>query len=194
MKRNKTQRKTNSYLKFSNQYPTEESFVLYHKKQDKASFERLYQEWGHLVYGTCLKYLKNKEDARDAVTDIFEKLWFEIPKQQVSHWKSWLFAVTKFHCLMQIRAKKAKYQNLTENPWDDADDITYKEPWWAAIDIAVVHLKADQQKCIQRFFWEGLTYEQIAQTEGITLNAVKSHIQNGKRNMRIWIEQNHGKP
>lgn len=175
-------------------YPTEESFVLFQKKQDAASFQRIYQEWSHLVYGAALKYLKNIDDAKDAVTDIFEKLWHDIPKQKVTYWKSWLYSVIKFHCLMQIRARKAKYLHLTENPWDEHGNSLEREPWWKAIEAAAEELKPEQKNCIQLFYWKGLSYEEIATQERIKISSVKSHIQNGKRNMRIWIEQHHGKP
>jgi RNA polymerase sigma-70 factor (ECF subfamily) len=181
-------------LKFEASYPSEDSFVAFKKKQDASSFACLYKQWGHLVYGVALKYLANKEDARDAVTDIFERLWTEIPQHDVSNWKSWLYSVTKFHCLMQLRSRKAKYKNLLNDPWETDENWQEKEPWWQAIENAAHVLKQDQKTCIHLFFWEGMSYENIALNQGMTLSAVKSHIQNGKRNMRIWIEQHHGKP
>ena len=181
-------------MKLPSKYPSEESFVLFKKKQDAASFQKIYQEWSHLVYGVSLKYLQNIEDAKDAVTDIFEKLWHEIPQQNVHFWKSWLYAVTKFHCLMQIRARKAKYQHLSQDPWEDLESNLEREPWWNAIEQAAEELKPEQKHCIQLFYWKGLSYEEIADQQGINMTTVKSHLQNGKRNMRIWIEQHHGKP
>ena len=181
-------------MSISSPYPNEDSFVSFQKKQDSDSFAELYKQWAHLVYGVALRYLLNKEDARDAVTDIFERLWTEIPQQEVQNWKSWLYSVTKFHCLMHLRSRKAKYRNLTSEPWTTEDNWQEQEPWWQAIEEAANQLKEDQKKCIQSFYWQGLSYEKIAAMEGMTLSAVKSHIQNGKRNMRNWIEQHHGKP
>jgi RNA polymerase sigma factor (sigma-70 family) len=168
------------------------SFISFQQKQDPGSFTLLYQQWGYLVYAVALKYLKNKDEAKDAVTDIFEKLWVEIPKSKVENWKSWLYAVTKFHCLMALRSKKAIYKNLRTDPWQTDDSMEELEPWLSAIDDAVEVLKEDQKKCVTLFYWEGLSYEKIATQHGYSLNEVKSHIQNGKRKMRIWIEQKNG--
>ena len=74
----------------------------------------LYTEYMHLVYGVCLKYLKNREEASDAVMQIFEKLITDIPKQKIENFRSWLHVVTRNYCLMHLRSQKSKNEKLQE--------------------------------------------------------------------------------
>ncbi len=66
----------------------------------------------HLVYGVCLKYLKDREESKDAVMQIFEKLIIEIPKHNIENFRSWLHVVTKNYCLMQLRSDKSENERI----------------------------------------------------------------------------------
>src|SRR5512137_2458806 len=84
----------------------------------------LYSGYMHLVYGVCLKYLKNRDESKDAVMQIFEKLIVEIPKQRIENFRSWLHVVTKNYCLMQLRSQKTQGEHLQE--WIN-DSIVFME-------------------------------------------------------------------
>jgi hypothetical protein len=60
------------------------------------------------------------------------------------------------------------------------------------IAISLQELNEDQRKCIQLFYLEKKSYQYIAENTGYTLMQVKSHIQNGKRNLKIMVEKNEG--
>ena len=64
----------------------------------------LYQRYMELVYGVCLKYLKEPEDAKDCVLNIFEELVSKLKKHEVDNFKGWLYQLTKNHCLKIGRA------------------------------------------------------------------------------------------
>ncbi|HRF22967.1 MAG TPA: sigma-70 family RNA polymerase sigma factor, partial [Chitinophagaceae bacterium] len=66
----------------------------------------LYQRYMDLVYGVCLKYLKDSEKAKDSVMQIFEELVPKLKKHEVDNFKGWLHMVAKNHCLMQLRTPK----------------------------------------------------------------------------------------
>jgi len=70
----------------------------------------LYSGYTELVYGVCLKYFKQEEQASDAVMDIFEELIQKAKKHEVDKFRPWLYVLAKNHCLMRLR--KAG-QNLT---------------------------------------------------------------------------------
>ena len=66
----------------------------------------LYQRYMELVYGVCLKYLKEPEEAKDCVLNIFEELVTKLKKHDVDNFKAWLYRLTKNHCLMKLRKRK----------------------------------------------------------------------------------------
>jgi RNA polymerase sigma-70 factor (ECF subfamily) len=92
----------------------------------------LYGRYMELVYGVCLKYFKEPEEAKDAVINVFEELITKLRKYDVTNFKSWLYQLTKNHCLMKIRSDKSKpmvvdvdIMHLVEN--NHPDNITEKE-------------------------------------------------------------------
>jgi len=159
----------------------------------------LYSSYMHLVYGVCLKYLKDREESSDAVMQIFEKLITEIPKQKIDNLRSWLHVVTKNYCLMQLRSQKSKNEKIEE--WIN-DPVVYMENNVVMhpidednIDLekdladCIGGLKDEQKECIRQFYYENRCYKEIATVMGLDENKVKSHLQNAKRNLKICLEE-----
>lgn len=163
----------------------------------------LYERYLHLIYGVCLKYLQNREEAQDAVTGIFEKLIVELPKQEVKTFKSWLYVLTKNYCLMQIRSQKSTsrkmeaWQMEQEYFVESNEELHPIDEDEASMNKKLIEclqkLKDEQQKCIQLFYFENKSYREISSMTKLKEKKVKSYIQNGKRNLRICIEGNDGK-
>jgi RNA polymerase sigma factor, sigma-70 family len=159
----------------------------------------LYTDYMHLVYGVCLKYLKDREESMDAVMQIFEKLVTEIPKQKIENFRSWLHVVTRNYCLMQLRSRKS--QDEKHNEWildpgnfmengSGMHPIDKDEPEMEkALADCIEKLKDEQKKCIIQFYYEDKCYNEIAKNLGIDEKKVKSHLQNGKRNLKLCIEE-----
>lgn len=159
----------------------------------------LYRRYAHLVLGVCLKYLKNQEDAHDATMQIFEKLMIDLRTNRIEHFKSWLYMVSKNFCLMEIRKdgsaqrhleiiRESSAENFVEiweelhlNDVDDQKRLT-------ALNQALTQLNQEQRTCVQMIYLENKSYKEIADITGMDINHVKSHIQNGKRNLKILLE------
>ena len=155
----------------------------------------LLERYTLLLLGVCMKYLKNEEQARDSVQQIFLKAITELQKYRVEYFKSWIYMVAKNHCLMQLRDKPGK--NTVEvketipaqDNEPDKENLLLNEKTYQYMDEALKELNADQQVCVTLFYIEKKSYQQIAEQTGYSMMQVKSHIQNGKRNMRILIEK-----
>jgi len=158
----------------------------------------LYSRYMHLVYGVCLKYLKNREDAKDAVFEIFEKLIIEYKIYHIKDIKSWMYVLTKNFCLMELRKRQTtdkKMKKLQEIQPDimeseyhlhpiDRDDEKIADALKECID----RLKDEQKECIRLFYYDNKSYREIASLVKLDENKVKSHLQNGKRNLKICLE------
>ena len=153
----------------------------------------------HFVYGVCLKYLKNRDEASDAVMQIFEKLITDIPKQEILNFRNWLHVVTRNYCLMQLRAEKSKKEKIDEwindplvfmensyalHPIDEDNPVSGKK-----LEECIEKLKAEQKLCISLFYFEDRSYRDISVSTGLDENKVKSHLQNAKRNLKICLEE-----
>jgi RNA polymerase sigma-70 factor, ECF subfamily len=182
----------------------EELLKEFRKGNDPAVLGELYSEYMHLVYGVCLKYLKDREESKDAVMQIFEKLLAEIPKHKIENFRSWLHVVTKNHCLMLLRSKKSNDEKMNEWAADNIsfmeneDDLHPIDGDTSEIDEAlgdcIEQLREEQKSCIVQFYYENRCYSEIAVNLGLDEKKVKSHLQNGKRNLKICLEEkNEGK-
>jgi RNA polymerase sigma-70 factor (ECF subfamily) len=161
----------------------------------------LYSRYIHLVYGVCLKYLKDREEAKDGVMQIFEKLIIEIPKHNIENFRSWLHVVTKNYCLMKLRSDKSEKEKLGEwlnDPSVFMETVTDLHPLDedensksinSALEDCIERLKDEQRICIRQFYFENRCYNEISVNLGLDEKKVKSHLQNGKRNLKICLEE-----
>jgi len=149
-----------------------------------------------LLLGVCMKYLKNEEEAKDCVQQIFLKAITELHKYKVDYFKSWIYMVAKNHCLMKIRDSHGKmpvelterYMSATEEETDQKtllqNDYTIE-----LMTEALKELSSEQQQCVTLFYLQKKSYQEISEETGFTMMQVKSYIQNGKRNLRLLIEK-----
>jgi RNA polymerase sigma factor (sigma-70 family) len=156
----------------------------------------LYARYTSLVYGVCLKYLKDREASRDAVMQLFEKLLQTWRDHEVANIKSWLYVTARNFCLMQLRSQKGRHfeelsPTLMETDpalhLEDADEL---ESNLGKLEKCIGELVNEQKTCVQLFFIEQKCYQDIARATGFDMNKVKSYIQNGKRNLKICMERN----
>ena len=182
-------------------YSDEQLIKNYLRLNNIELLGELFQRYMHLVYGVCLKYLKDREESKDAVILIFEKLVVEIAKHEVSNFKSWLYVLTKNFCLMELRHQKSinnKFKEFSANkimestinlhPIDETDNLDLKP----ALKECIEKLKKEQKECIQLFYYKNKCYKEISEILKIPDNKVKSFIQNGKRNLKICLESKNG--
>lgn len=174
----------------------EELVAQYTSRADQGAFGALYARYAYLVFGVCLKFLKNKPASQDATAQIFEKLLNSLHKHQIDYFRGWLHTLARNHCLMQLRSTgKIQFTDAASIPLESNDDISdaiLKEADLNALELAIERLNHDQRNCIMLFYYQGLSYEQIVDQREYNLNQVKSHIQNGKRNLKILMAQIQG--
>jgi len=155
----------------------------------------LLQRYTLLLFGVCMKYLKNEEEAKDAVQQIFLKAITELHKYDVEYFKSWLYMVAKNHCLMKLRDKPGKIVDIKEQMLainDEDNNIQFhlqKDKQLDLVASSLQELNPEQKLCVTLFYLEKKTYQEIADETGYSLMQVKSYIQNGKRNLKILLEK-----
>ena len=185
----------------------EELLAKYRGEGDIEILGQLYEKYMHLVYGVCLKYLEEREWAKDEVMNIFTKLVTAVPQQEIGNFKTWLYVVTKNHCLMLLRSRKSEVAHAEAMMNDpvffmenssgmhpmgkeegiDSDDLS-GEDGMKRLEECIERLREEQRNCIRLFFYEGCSYRQISEKLGVDETKVKSYIQNGKRNLKMCIE------
>jgi RNA polymerase sigma factor (sigma-70 family) len=168
----------------------------YKQDEDLSYLGELFSRYQSLVYGVCLKYLKDRDEAKDAVMQLFEKLIQTLRTHEVENFKSWLYVTSRNHCLMQIRARKGKFtQEFSPEVMENQlllhpEDEPELEGNLTKLEKCIETLANEQKECVQLFYLKEKCYKDIVQDTGFEMNKVKSFIQNGKRNLKICMEQN----
>jgi RNA polymerase sigma factor (sigma-70 family) len=156
----------------------------------------LLQRYTMLLLGVCMKYLKNEEEAKDCVQQIFLKAITELQKYKVDYFKSWLYMIAKNHCLMKIRDKQGKIPiELTdqlaqkEDTFETKQESIERDKTLQLIEEGLQELIDEHKLCLTLFYLQKKSYQQIAEITGYNLLQVKSYIQNGKRNLKLIVEK-----
>ncbi len=177
----------------------EELIQSYHSSGDKAFVGELYIRYAHLMYGVCLKYYRDREQSRDAVLQIFEKLFESLKTHTPENVKTWLMFVARNYCIselrkMQVKAEKqTRYEKDEAEPWLPEEEVLHekviKEQRLQRLEDAISALGEEQKICIELFYIKDKSYKEICDITGMSDKQVKSHIQNGKRNLKLILEQ-----
>ena len=166
------------------------------QSNSQDALAKLYLRYADLVYGVCLKYLKDGEAAKDAVMNIYTELLQKLPHHEVQNFKSWLYVLAKNHCLMQLRKEKkmvtVEFQPavMQSEDFSHLDSVLSKEQDFKKLEQCLERLPREQKQSIQLFYLENKCYNEIVEQTGMDWNKVRSLIQNGRRNLKICMEKN----
>jgi len=174
----------------------QELLERFYSDRDNAWLGVLLERYTLLLLGVCMKYLKNEDDARDSVQQIFLKVIQELHKYKVEYFKSWIYMIAKNHCLMKLRDKQSKTpaelnEKLISAKAEETDQqlLQQNDHTYAVMEEALKELNTEQRQCVTLFYLQRKTYQEIHEITGFSMLQVKSYIQNGKRNLRILIER-----
>ncbi|NJN42102.1 MAG: sigma-70 family RNA polymerase sigma factor [Flammeovirgaceae bacterium] len=149
-----------------------------------------------MIYAVCLKYLKNRDDAKDTAMSLFEKLTEVLKMQEISNFKSWLYVTTRNQCLMRIRSGKGKKSEEFDDTYVENQVFMHQpeedqmETNLIKLERCIEELKDEQKECVRLFYLQEKCYNDISELTGFSFSNVKSYIQNGKRNLKNCMERN----
>lgn len=171
---------------------------LYNRNNDPEIIGVLFKRYTGFVFAISIKYLKNEDAAKDAVMGIFEELFEKLLKHEISNFKSWLHTLTRNYCLLKLRAQqysesKTRVFGAEQKDFMEDDGFLYQDKDWLESKLQLMEkcipkLKNEQKQCITLFYIEKKSYVEITEITGYNLKKVKSYIQNGKRNLKIMME------
>lgn len=196
------------FLKIKKKYSQKQDFrsladenliFLFKDSRDNKYIGELFERYTHLIFGVCMKYLQDSEKSKDATMDIFENLHLKLIKHNVLNFKSWIHTVTKNHCLMLLRKNKKEVHLidpiLENNHYEfmEIEDIFHpqennKELKVKKLNTGIKRLKEEQRTCIELLYLQNKSYKEVSEITGYEMKKVKSYIQNGKRNLKIYLE------
>lgn len=171
----------------------------FQERRERTCMAVLFDRYKHLVKGVAMKYLKNPADADDMVAHVFNKLLHKLEDKDVLNFKKYLYGTVRNECMAQQRAVQRVRKN--DEAWQYVEKYSNQfmenegflhlsnvRPVEELVPEVLPQLADEQRQCIELFFFEGNSYEQISQITGYAQKSVKSYLQNGKRNLKKLLE------
>ena len=164
--------------------------------RDRSAFDRLYKTTSAKLFGVCLRILRERSEAEDALQEVYVKVWGRAERFAASEASpvSWLIAVARNHCIDRLRARKAPAINL-----DDALDIA--EPGMnpemsavnkgegARIDRCMGELDKDRAAAVRAAYVEGHSYEDLARRFDVPLNTMRTWLRRSLLKLKECLER-----
>lgn len=192
---------SNQKYRWQNKNPewSDERLITAYISTENASYVgELFCRYSDMIFGLCLKHLKNVQESEDASYELFELMISKLKTQQIMIFKPWLYRTATNFCIDKLRKSKTNIiislDDRFETARDSLDisaDFSEREALLARIDHCLKQLNDDQKVCIDLFYFQEKSYQDIAQQLNISWSTTRSYIQNGKRNLKICMEK-HG--
>lgn len=184
--------------KDQNTLTDQELIKKYRFSHDTEYLDELYVRYMPYVFGVSLKYLKNQKDAEEMTMTVYNKVFSDLKRFEVDHFSNWLYALVKNLCNTEYRKKTASTEEskqllIEELVQKDGEIYLNADENASPIDSAKLRLGIDtlneaQKKCIEYFYIQNKSYQEVADLTGYSLNQVKTNIQNGKRLLKSYLD------
>lgn len=170
-----------------------ECIARYKSTEDQKFLVKLFESYSAMIYGVCMKYLNNRSDAEDAFQSIYMLVKRKLLKHEVESFRPWVYVLTKNYCFDILRRKKKQIDKENEANFmyseqvfhpDSTDENQYKK-----LNGCIEKLNEEQNLCVKAFYFEGMTYHQVAEKYDWKWSKVRSLIQNGRRMIKNCLEK-----
>jgi RNA polymerase sigma-70 factor (ECF subfamily) len=169
------------------------------KQGNSEAFEELVRRYEHKVYSITYRMMGNPEDAREAQQEAFLRAYRFLPKfESKSSFYTWLYRIATNVSLTKLRRRKAPPTVSLDEPLNEEGSGTLEIPDEVhtpqtefkrrrlrdAIQKAVDELPSDYKPVVVLRDMEGLPNEEVSETLGISVPAVKSRLHRGRMMLR----------
>ncbi len=175
-----------------------ELLVLQVQSGDRAAFDELFRLWMPVIYGRCLRQLREPEDARDASQKVWLKIFQGIHRlKDPACFLAWSLRIAHLTCTDTIRKQIRRGAVRQEMSGQDADDCelssrSYEEE---AIDlkVSIMNLPTSQQQILDLYYVVGFSVAEIAQILGLATGTVKSRLHTARQALKLKLKtgENH---
>lgn len=180
----------------SERAPDVAKLILRTALKDRAAFDMLYRQTSAKLFGVCLRVLRNRPDAEEALQEVYVKVWSKADRFAVSELSpiSWLVAVARNHAIDRLRARKAPMADI-----DAALDVADGGPTPEAQAIAggegervyrcLDELEDARAEAVRGAYLRGDSYEELAQRHGVPLNTMRTWLRRSLMKLKECLER-----
>ena len=184
---------------------SEQDFIKELQIGNQIAFGQLLDAYKQKVFGTCISFIPNKEDAEDVSQEVFIAVFKSIHQfKENSKLSTWIYKITTNKCLEFIRKKNAKkrfyfMQTILGNeiPLDKTSYFTevnhpgilLENQEKSELIFKAIHTLPETQRIIFTLAKiDGKSYQEIAEITGKTLSSVESILFRAKKGLQEKLE------
>lgn len=164
---------------------------------DRAALRQLYQATSSKLFGVCLRILSNRDESEDVLQEVYITIWrradrFEAGRASVM---AWISTIARNRAIDRLRARGplAHAEPVEEMQIEDeaprAEALLEAAQDGEALGKCLSELDARTETVIRTAFFEGVTYEALAQRMETPLGTVKSWIRRGLLKLKGCLER-----
>jgi RNA polymerase sigma-70 factor (ECF subfamily) len=182
---------------------TDEELVARSADGDVESFNQLILRWERPIYALAYRVIGREEDARDVCQETFLRAFRALPGfRGQAKFSSWLYRIALNLCRDWIRRERraVELQPLEgldlatlggggEGDTASVEDVVVRRQLGRAVERAMATLPPEQRTAIVLKEYHGLTFQEIADLQGVPLSTVKTRLYQGLHVLRRRLEQ-----
>jgi RNA polymerase sigma-70 factor (ECF subfamily) len=180
----------------------EQALIEAARKGDLRAFNQLVLLYQSMVYNLAYRILSDQDAAADATQDAFLSAFKAIRKFRGGSFKAWLLRIVTNACYDQLRVKQrrptsslddlpveADHTHYLHDPAEQPDGYVQRQELNRLIQTGISTLPKEQRAALVLSDIQGLGYQEIAETLGLSLGTVKSRLSRGRAKLRDFLWQ-----
>lgn len=164
---------------------------------DRRAFDRLYAATSAKLFGTCLRVLKDRAEAEEAVQEVFIKIWLRADRFAVTGQSpmSWLIAIARHHAIDRLRARRETVSALDDGALEIRDPFPGPEALAVAagernqLDGCLQELEADRAHAVRGAYLDGDSYADLAARYDVPLNTMRTWLRRSLMRLKECLQR-----
>jgi RNA polymerase sigma-70 factor, ECF subfamily len=166
---------------------------------DPRAFEDLVTAYQHRVFAVAYRMLGSRAEAEDAAQEVFLRVHRSLAEfRGEAKLSTWLYTITSRLCLSRLASGAARMGRARESesvladlasPDGGAPDALERREAETAVHRAIAELPEDRRIVVVLRDLEGLAYEEIAESLGLTLGTVRSRLHRARLELKDRLEK-----
>jgi RNA polymerase sigma-70 factor (ECF subfamily) len=164
--------------------------------KDRKAFALLYDRSASKLFSICMRILRDRSEAEEALQDVYVKIWQRADRyvESDTNAMAWLAAIARNHAIDRIRARRPVASDI-DAAYDIADPLANPEEEAVSrsegrrIDACMDKLEPDRASAVRRAYIEGLSYEELAELHGVPLNTMRTWLRRSLLKLRECLSR-----
>lgn len=177
----------------------EESILIKKAGQgDKESFEKIINLYKRYIFAIILNFIKDNKEAENIAQEVFLQIFISLPKFKEDNFKGWISRIATNKSIDYKRKKKSRVKEVQLEDFqvidtlsrdegkDNPESLLIKKEFTNKVKSQVDSLPELYRDTIRKFYFQDMTYEEIAKEEKVSKKTIESRLYRG----RILLKKN----